>query len=32
MRRRFTITRARIEPALEGLRGNARFQALVGQG
>jgi TolB-like protein/Flp pilus assembly protein TadD/predicted Ser/Thr protein kinase len=32
MRRRFTITRARIEPALEGLRGEARFQGLVGQG
>jgi TolB-like protein/Flp pilus assembly protein TadD len=29
MRRRFTIARARIEPELEGLRGEARFQELV---
>jgi TolB-like protein/Tfp pilus assembly protein PilF len=32
MRRRFTIARARIEPALESLRGEARFRELVGQG
>ncbi|HKC12291.1 MAG TPA: tetratricopeptide repeat protein, partial [Vicinamibacteria bacterium] len=32
MRRRFTITRARIEPALESLRGKARFRELLGQG
>jgi TolB-like protein/Tfp pilus assembly protein PilF len=31
-RRRFTIARARIEPALESLRGEARFRELVGQG
>jgi TolB-like protein/Flp pilus assembly protein TadD/predicted Ser/Thr protein kinase len=30
MRRRFTIERARIEPELTGLRGEARFQELVG--
>jgi len=31
MRRRFTIARARIEPEFDGLRGERRFQQLVGE-